>query len=139
MNILKFGGSSVSSPERIKLVAQIVQEKLNKGQTLVVFSAFGGVTDDLLRMAELATLGGSSYKDLLERLEARHLEAVRELLPVQMQSQVLSQVKTELNQLETLYEGISLLNELSGRTRHVISGFGESLTTRIITAYYRSL
>ena len=101
MNILKFGGSSVSSPERIKLVAQIVQEKLNKGQTLVVFSAFGGVTDDLLRMAELATLGGSSYKDLLERLEARHLEAVRELLPVQMQSQVLSQVKTELNQLET--------------------------------------
>ena len=139
MNILKFGGSSVSSPERIKLVAQIVQEKLNKGQTLVVFSAFGGVTDDLLRMAELATLGGSSYKDLLERLEARHLEAVRELLPVQMQSQVLSQVKTELNQLETLYEGISLLNELSGRTRHVISGFGESLSSRIISAYFRSL
>ena len=138
MNVLKFGGSSVSSPERIRKVANIVNETLKNGPTLVVFSAFGGVTDDLLRMAEVAIREGSSYKELLERLETRHLEAVRELLPVQLQSQVLSQVKTELNQLETLYEGISLLNELSDRTRHVISGFGESLSSLIISAYFRS-
>src|SRR5690606_8897437 len=65
--------------------------------------------------------------------------AVRDLLPVQQHSQVLSQVKTELNQLETLYEGVFLLNELSNRTRHVISGFGESMAALILNAYFKSL
>lgn len=139
MNVLKFGGSSVASPERIIKVAEIIREKMTSGRTLVVFSAFGGVTNDLLRMAELATQNDVSYKNILEAVEKRHLQAVRDLLPVQQHSQVLSQVKTELNQLETLYEGVFLLNELSNRTRHVISGFGESMAALILNAYFKSL
>lgn len=104
MNILKFGGSSLSTPERIKKVAQIVQQQLESNSTLAVFSAFGGVTNDLLEMAELATKRDLLYKDILQKTEDRHLQAVKALLPVPQQSSTLSRLKNEFNQLETLYE-----------------------------------
>ncbi|MGM0933331.1 MAG: bifunctional aspartate kinase/homoserine dehydrogenase I [Bacteroidota bacterium] len=138
MNVLKFGGSSLASPERIKLVAETIEKHLKNDSTLAVFSAFGGVTNDLLEMAELAAKEDPAYKKILEKNEKRHLDAVRELIPVNDQSAVLSKVKTEFNRLETLYEGVYLLNELSNKTRHVVSGFGEILSSLIINAYFKS-
>ncbi len=139
MNILKFGGSSVASSENIKLVAKIVQQNVQSNSTIAVFSAFGGVTNELLQMAELARNEDLAYKDLLEKNEKRHLKAVKELIPVKDQSGILSRVKNEFNRLETLYEGVYLLNELSDRTKHVISGFGEILSSLIIAEYFKSL
>lgn len=138
MNVLKFGGSSLASPERIKLVAETVEKHLKTDSTLAIFSAFGGVTNDLLEMAELAAKEDPAYKKILKKNEKRHLDAVRELIPVNDQSAVLSKVKTEFNRLETLYEGVYLLNELSNKTKHVVSGFGEILSSLIINAYFKS-
>ncbi|MFV8224349.1 bifunctional aspartate kinase/homoserine dehydrogenase I [Christiangramia aquimixticola] len=138
MNILKFGGSSLATPERIRLVSKTVENYLAQGPVIAVFSAFGGVTNDLLRMADLAANEDVTYKHILETNEKRHLEAVRELIPVTNQSAVLSQVKTQFNKLETLYEGVYLLNELSDKTKHVISGFGEILSSLIIAEFFKS-
>jgi aspartokinase/homoserine dehydrogenase 1 len=139
MNILKFGGSSLASPDRIRLVAEIVQTAVNKDSTIAIFSAFGGVTNDLLYMAELASQEDLSYKEIFEKNEKRHLEAVRELIPVKSQSAILSKVKTEFNRLETLYEGVYLLNELSNKTKHVVASFGEILSSLIIAEYFKSM
>lgn len=139
MQVLKFGGSSLASPDRVKLVAKTVQQHLQNDSVISVFSAFGGVTNDLLLMAELAAKEDLEYKEILEKNEKRHLEAVRELIPVTAQSAILSKVKNEFNRLETLYEGVFLLNELSDKTRHVISSFGEILSSLIITEYFKSL
>ncbi len=138
MNILKFGGSSLASPDRIKLVAETVQKKVNEDTTIAVFSAFGGVTNDLLYMAELAASEDLAYKEILERNEKRHLEAIKELIPVKAQSGILSKIKNEFNRLETLYEGVFLLNELSNKTRHVVAGFGEILSSLIIAEYFKN-
>ena len=46
MKVLKFGGSSVATPERIQSVIEIVKPYL-RGEVAIVFSAFGGVTDIL--------------------------------------------------------------------------------------------
>ena len=54
----------MASPERIKLVAKTVQKHLKEDKTLVVFSAFGGVTNDLLEMADLASREDLAYKDI---------------------------------------------------------------------------
>jgi len=137
MQILKFGGSSVSSPERIKSLSRLVQQYSKNEKVVVVFSAFGGVTNDLLNVATLARERDDSYKELLTSIEIRHLDAVRELLPVDQQSAVLSKVKSFINHLETLCEGVYLLSELSDKTTHVISGFGEMLSTEIISAYLK--
>ncbi|HSI69313.1 MAG TPA: bifunctional aspartate kinase/homoserine dehydrogenase I, partial [Gillisia sp.] len=139
MKVLKFGGSSMASPQSIKDVAGIILKHLEKDTTIVIFSAFGGVTNDLLHMAELAAREDDSYKDILEKNEKRHMDAVRELIPVQHQSGILSKVKNEFNRLETLYEGVYLLNELSNKTKHVVAGFGEILSSLIVAEYFKSL
>lgn len=54
MKILKFGGSSIANLERIKNVLSIVKKASEDDQIAVVFSAFGGVTEDLLKCAHLA-------------------------------------------------------------------------------------
>ena len=57
MKILKFGGSSLSTPERIRGVVPIVLNARREGGVMVVVSAFGGVTDTLLRSgAELTRI-----------------------------------------------------------------------------------
>src|SRR5882672_5739719 len=100
MKIIKFGGSSVATSERIKSVIRIVLPFLEKEPIAIVFSAFGGVTDMLIRLSNLALAGDQDYKLELEQLEKRHLDAVRDLIGVQRQSSFLAQVKFTINELD---------------------------------------
>ena len=97
MQVLKFGGSSVANSENINKVAAVVQNALQKEKTIVVVSALGGVTDALLHVAHLATKGDESFKQELQTIEVRHLDAVKELIPFSQQSSVLSMVKKSCN------------------------------------------
>src|SRR5690348_15858074 len=97
MRILKFGGSSVGIPERLRAVAAIIRRaQAERGPVVVVVSAFQGVTDQLLALAERAS-HGDDYQSRFAELEQRHLSAAKELLPVQRRSPVLAQVKLRLN------------------------------------------
>ena len=83
MKVLKFGGSSVATPDRIRAVIEIVKPYLH-GDVAVVFSAFGGVTDELIAISKLALDGDPQYRQKADLLERRHLEAVRELVSMQI-------------------------------------------------------
>ncbi|MFN3802775.1 hypothetical protein, partial [Belliella pelovolcani] len=72
MKILKFGGSSVANEESIKKVFEIIKESKKKDQIAVVFSAFGGVTEVLLRSASNAKHGDKSFVEAIKKLEDRH-------------------------------------------------------------------
>jgi aspartokinase/homoserine dehydrogenase 1 len=138
MQVLKFGGSSVANAANIQQVVSIVEAAIQKGPAIVVVSALGGVTDQLLRTGELASSGDESYKQLLLELENRHLDAVRELLPIQQQSATLSLVKQQFNELDGICDGVFLLQELSPRTRDRIVSFGELLSSLMISAKLQS-
>lgn len=139
MQVLKFGGSSVANAANINKVIDIVQSSLQKETTLLVVSALGGVTDLLLQTGELAAKADESYKSLLKEMETRHLDTVRELLPIQQQSSTLSLVKQLFNELDGICDGVFLLRELSPRTKDRIVGFGELLSSKIIHAKFQSL
>lgn len=134
MQVLKFGGSSVANGQNINKVIQIITEKKNSGRIIVVVSALGGITDKLLKASQLASLGNEEYSGVLEEIETRHLQVVRELIPVQNQSSLLSFVKTQCNEIEEICNGIFLLRELSARTKDRIVAYGELLSSKIITA-----
>ncbi len=133
MNVLKFGGSSVANAQTINQVLQIVASHSEKKSLFVVVSALGGVTDLLLKSGAQAANNDSSYKETLAEIEKRHLDTVRELIPVTSQSGVISTVKSKLNELESLCEGAYLLSELSPKTSSVIASFGEILSSYIIS------
>lgn len=132
MKIIKFGGSSVANPENIKKVFAILQDKLRHHEVAVVFSAFGGVTESLLTIARLAREGDQAYRDLLQTLEEKHLDIVRQLIAVQNQSTVMTYVKVRFKELEDLFHGIFLIKENSARTLDYVASFGERLSAFIL-------
>ena len=132
MKIIKFGGSSVANPVNIRKVFSILQDKLKDQEIAVVFSAFGGVTESLLTIARLAREGDQAYRDLLQTLEEKHLDIVRQLIAVQNQSTVMTYVKVRFKELEDLFHGIFLIKENSARTLDYVASFGERLSAFIL-------
>lgn len=134
MQVLKFGGSSVANAANINKVIDIIREKIKTGKTIVVVSAFGGITDMLLQCSQLAAEGNEGYKGKLHEAELRHLTTVKELITITQQSAVLSLVKTLCNEIEDICTGIFLLKEISERTKDRIVSYGEILSSKIIAA-----
>jgi len=139
MQVLKFGGTSVANAENIRKVVSIVTDADKKDKTIVIVSALGGVTDLLLSASSLAADGDESYKEKLAVVEQRHLEAVKQLIPVAQQSQLLSLVKKSCNEIEDICSGIFLLRELTPRSKDRIGSYGEWLSSRIIAATIQSM
>ena len=138
MRVLKFGGTSVANAENINKVIAIVQQTLKQGPAIVVVSALGGTTDVLIDAGKLAAAGNETYKEKLLSVEQRHLQCIKELVPVTHQSAVLSDIKMKCNELEAICEGVFMLRELSARTLDRIVSFGELMSSVIISHKLKS-
>ncbi|MDV4072483.1 bifunctional aspartate kinase/homoserine dehydrogenase I [Elizabethkingia anophelis] len=135
MKVLKFGGTSVGSTEAVKNLRLIVErEKENDEPLFVVCSAFSGITNSLLEATEEA-LHNHDYQSILEGIEQRHYEMIKEILPVSVQNPLLMLVKGNFNILEDLLSSVAHLGELSDRTKAKIVSLGEQLSCPIIAAY----
>jgi aspartokinase/homoserine dehydrogenase 1 len=134
IKVLKFGGSSVATPERILGVIEILREYQRRGDKFtVVFSAFGGVTDTLLLMANLAAKGDESYIDLFEAFSQRHLDCARHLLDEEYQQKTIPELETNHEVLKNILYGIFLIREASPRTTDYVLSFGERNAAFIIS------
>ena len=78
MRVLKFGGSSLATTERIVQVAGIVSDAASREQIVVVVSALAGVTDILVDVADRAGRGDLCAREV-ELLRRRHLQCLRQL------------------------------------------------------------
>ena len=133
MKILKFGGSSVGTPESICKVKEIVSSR--QEPSIVVVSALGGVTDQLIRTSRLAERGDTAFRDEIVQLRERHRRVCEGLLEDTAQRSALeAELDGLLSQLERICEGIFLLHVLPPKTAHEVMGFGEQLSSRIIAA-----
>ena len=139
MQVLKFGGTSVSNAENINKTVAIVKAALLKNKTIIVVSALGGTTDMLIDAVKMAASRNEIYKEKLQTIEQRHMQAVRELIPIEQQSTTLSMVKKKCNELESICEGVFLLQELTSRTLDSIMSYGELLSSLIISAKFNAL
>jgi aspartokinase/homoserine dehydrogenase 1 len=93
----------------------------------VVFSAFGGVTEQLIGLSNLAKSGDLSYKDALLALEERHLSMANALLGIEKSEKVEAFIRQRFHELEDLNHGIYLIKEQSPRTLDYVASFGERL------------
>lgn len=138
MQVLKFGGSSVGTPEAISKVIAIVKERIKISPAVVIVSAMSGVTDQLILLAQSASQGNEAYKTIIQNLEQKHLDAVRALLPIQQQSGTLSMVKQLINEIESNCDGLFLLRELTMRMQDRLISYGEILSSKIIAAAFEA-
>jgi bifunctional aspartokinase / homoserine dehydrogenase 1 len=134
MRILKFGGSSVGTPQRISDVIDILKNYLNNGIEIgVIFSAFQGVTDKLISLSQTTVARNDTYKEELEQLKQIHFNAVDFLVKEKKEKiTVGKKVIKLLTELEEILHGVYLVKELTPRTLDHIMSFGERLSCTII-------
>ena len=131
MRVLKFGGSSVANSENINKVIQIIGEQSKDESLAVVVSAFGKTTDNLLFVANQALENVTEAKEKLNEIHGLHQQVVRDLIYNQ-KNEVDQHVADIFSELNSIIEGVHLLQELSERTLAKISSFGERLSSFII-------
>ena len=131
MKVLKFGGTSVGSAENIKRVKQIVLSQ--QGDVVVVVSALGGITDKILKAAQMASTGTESFRPLFTEIKNIHIETVEKLFTGD--GFIVSTVNELLCELEQILTGITLIGELTVKTIDRIAGIGERISSHIVARY----
>ncbi|MDL2223896.1 bifunctional aspartate kinase/homoserine dehydrogenase I [Bacteroidales bacterium OttesenSCG-928-M06] len=132
MKVMKFGGSSVGSVESILKVKTIVESVSEP--VVVVVSALGGVTDQLLTMSKLAAQGDYSYEKAYDQLLVRHIEMIEGLIrDSEKRNELMKQVSSSLEELSNILRGVFLVKDLSQKTSDMIVSYGERLSSLIIS------
>ncbi len=139
MKVLKFGGSSVAKPERIRGIVDILKDYYASGDHFtVVFSAFGGVTDSLIEMSQLAAAGDDRYGEAFQAFANRHQDAIKALLPEgALRTETSNQMRKSHEVLKNLLYGIFLVREASTRSMDYVLSFGERSSAYIIAQTLR--
>lgn len=138
MRVMKFGGTSVGSPDRILDVVRLVEESLRTEPSLVVVSAFGGVTNSLLEASRRAILGDPSWREEIDAIARRHDAAIEALAGPAERAALEGLVADATDDLRGLLHGVSLLRECTPRTSDSIVSFGERLSALIVAAAFRA-
>jgi bifunctional aspartokinase / homoserine dehydrogenase 1 len=138
MIVMKFGGTSVGTGERIASVAHIAAQTLERTGTppVVVVSAMSGVTDSLMRAATTAASGDRrTYRLIRNELQQRHEQALVDCaIDPERARGVRAEIDSLLNWFETLCQSICTLGELTPRGLDAVSGLGERLSARLTSA-----
>lgn len=137
MKVLKFGGTSVGTAESLTNVKQIVTAC--KGQVIVVVSALGGVTNQLIQMADLAEAHSDEWESILEQVKARHKSVIDAVVPEDRQAQCKTVIEGFIS--EGLYSYYAMLyanNQLppayKEQLRDAIVSHGEIMSSAIVTS-----
>lgn len=131
MKVLKFGGTSVGTVESLRNVKMIV-EQCNE-PVIVVVSALGGITDQLINTARLAAKGDATHLESFAKIVERHNNVIDNIVPKGNLHEVKSIVEPLLDELGNIYRGVSLIRDLSDRTLDIIVSYGERISSVIIS------
>ncbi len=133
MIVCKFGGTSVQDAEALRRVAGIIHDR-QKQQPIVVSSAMGKTTDQLLDVARTASMGKrADAMDLLAKIKERHLREAQKLGISAAEDWALELIPSYFKEMRDLVKGLSALGELTPRIKDAMASYGERLSTIIIT------
>ncbi|MDI9523398.1 MAG: bifunctional aspartate kinase/homoserine dehydrogenase I, partial [Bacteroidota bacterium] len=132
MKLMKFGGTSVGSPESLQRVKQIIENQ--KEPVIVVVSALDGVTDRLLLAADFALNGNAGYKGILDEVISRHEVIIEKMvLNPDTKRELEPKVYQLFDELQNILRGVFLIGDLSQKTSDKIVSYGERLSSLIIS------
>ncbi len=135
MKVMKFGGTSVGSVNSILSLKKIVEEAARNERVIVVVSALGGITDKLIKTADLAVNGDMAFNDEFRVIVTRHHELIDSVIPDgERRAALLDEVDMLLGELSNIYQGLALINNMTAKSEATIVSYGERISSRIVTA-----
>jgi len=138
MIVAKFGGTSVGDAAAIRRAAGIVRAAVPR-RPVVVVSALAGTTNTLLEIADKAGQGQLLVAiRLIEDLRARHLQVAGELLEgADDDGDTTAEVGALFDELAHLAEALSVLGDVTPRSRDAIAAIGERCSVPLVAATLR--
>ena len=130
MKVLKFGGSSVGSVEGLRNIKQIVESQ--DEQVMVVVSALGDTTDDLISISRRAEQGDSGYVEELDKVVEYHHEIITSM--GLHDEHLENKIDSLFDELRSICQGVCLIKDLSVKTLNAIMSYGERLSSNIVAA-----
>lgn len=137
--VMKFGGTSMGSAERIRDAARICLEQHTRRPVATVVSAMSKVTDlllDTLRHAEGGDAAGVEQN--LQALRAKHEEACNGLLDGSARAETWVVLDSILGEFSRIARGVLMLGERPPRSADEAIAVGERLSSALIAAYIRT-
>ena len=135
MKVLKFGGTSVGSVDSILSLKNIVEAEAKKQSVVVVVSALGGITDQLLSTSQLALKHNDRWKDQFDAMVDRHHKMIDTIITdTKKRENLFNTVDQLFEQLKSIYYGVYLIHDLSPKTQNAIVSYGERLSSNIVAS-----
>lgn len=133
MKVLKFGGTSVGSVKSILSLKRIVEKEAKRQPIVVVVSALGGITDQLISTSHLASEGKEEWKLQFEQMVDRHHKMIDTIITENNDREALfNKVDALFEQLHSIYFGVYLIHDLSKKTLDAIVSYGERISSNIV-------
>jgi len=138
MKVIKFGGTSIGTPDLFFRVAEIISGRFKEEFTIVVLSAIGGITDKLINAIESSSNGNQKYIGILEEIKSIHYDSLSKVIAVNNQHQTKYQLDKLFSELENKLNKVFLLQECYGRISDSIVSYGELLSSTLLVELLKS-
>ncbi|MGQ0562211.1 MAG: bifunctional aspartate kinase/homoserine dehydrogenase I [Gemmatimonadota bacterium] len=138
MTVMKFGGTSLGTAERIRGVVELVAQRAAEHGTVVVVSAMAGATNDLITAAQLGTKADAEAGALVTALCERHRQALAALAPKAELPNLGRTLDSWCSDLASLVHGISLVRDCSPRVLDAVAAYGELFSATLVAAALRA-
>ena len=131
MKVMKFGGTSVGSPQRMKEVARIF-EPAKGDQSFVVLSAMSGTTNSLVEISDyLYKKNPEGASTIINQLEQKYLAHVEELYATQeYREKTIQFLQEEFRYLRSFQKG-----SFTSKEERIVLAQGEIISTNMVTNY----
>jgi aspartokinase/homoserine dehydrogenase 1 len=139
--VMKFGGTSVGSADRIRQAASIVQQHARRDQqVVVVVSALSKVTDLIVGVLNAARTGNSqSMQDGLKQLEERHAQVMADLFLPETRKAVAVDVNAALSRLRDFCSALLLIGSATPQVMDMVLPLGEQMSAHMFAACLNEL
>lgn len=132
--VLKFGGTSVYSPQNMRNVANLIKKLSKEHKIIPVFSAISGVTDDLIRITNLIqNRNKEAANSLAKKIIKIHTDIAGQCVKnSKIKKDLLNKMKADLDEFQDLLHGMLLLGEVTPRSSDYMISFGERLSINLV-------
>ena len=129
----KFGGSSMRDADCIRGVADILLARHGERQ-IVVVSAMQGMTDALINLVQQAAARDGGWRDSVQRMQQRHLDAAQALLGAEVAA-VVAWLNKEFADLADVLHALALMGTSSREAMDLVQGLGEVWSSRLLAEH----
>lgn len=138
--VMKFGGTSVGSAERMRAAAQLIRDAHQQRDVLVVVSAMSRVTDLLLDTMKHAEADDRSVVEQnISQIRQRHVQTARELLPAAEEKLIEGEIDSLIREFERIVNGMLMLGDRPARSVDEAVAIGERLSSVLLAAHLNTI